>query len=63
MLLDVGLCVCFHDIVEKGPAFIYTGDGHAHATVKFRVVVFRPFIGEVLIGKLVESTSDGLKSM
>jgi DNA-directed RNA polymerase III subunit RPC8 len=62
VLLDVGMCVCFHDIVDIGPAYVYTGDGVAHATVKFRVVVFRPFIGEVIMGTISSSTTEGLKA-
>jgi len=62
VLLDVGLCVCFHDVVEIGPAYIYTGDGVGHTTVKFRLVVFHPFIGEVIMGRIAAATIDGLKA-
>jgi DNA-directed RNA polymerase subunit E'/Rpb7 len=46
---------------DGGPAFVYTGDGVAHATVKFRVVVFRPFIGEVIMGRIFAGSIEGLK--
>ena len=31
--------------------------------VKFRYVVFRPFIDEVLVGKIKSSSSDGVQGM
>lgn len=61
VLLDVGLCISFYDFVEVGDPFIYPAEGAAHQQVKFRMIVFRPFSGEILVGKISESTKDGLK--
>lgn len=35
--------------------------GHIMYTVVFRMVVFHPFVGEVLVGKIVGSNKDGLR--
>lgn len=31
-------------------------------TVKFRLIVFRPFKGEILLGKIASATEHGIKS-
>lgn len=31
-------------------------------TVKFRMIVFRPFKGEILLGKIASGTEHGIKS-
>ncbi|RUS21621.1 hypothetical protein BC937DRAFT_92102 [Endogone sp. FLAS-F59071] len=54
---EVGLCVCTHDIIEASEEFIHYGDGCSY----FRMVVFRPFIGEVMTGKVKSCTSSGVK--
>ena len=40
---------------------MYPSEGSAIQLVKFRMVVFRPFIGEIITGKLVGSNREGLK--
>jgi len=57
----VGLCIGLHDIQRLGDALVYPGDGSAHVKVTFRVVVFRPFVGEVIEGKILSSTPQGIK--
>lgn len=61
MLLDVGLCISFYDFVEVGDPMVYPAEGGAHMQVKFRLVVFRPFPGEIIVGKVMECSSLGLK--
>jgi DNA-directed RNA polymerase subunit E'/Rpb7 len=34
-----------------------------HGPVKFRMIVFRPFKGEIMLGKISGSTEHGIKSM
>lgn len=53
---DLGLIVTVYDILEIGGGFIYPSDGAAIFDVNFRLVVFRPFVGEVLVGRLVKSS-------
>jgi DNA-directed RNA polymerase III subunit RPC8 len=39
---------------------IYAGDGAAHVKVESRLVVFRPSIGEILIGKVKYCNDEGV---
>eukprot|EP00039_Didymoeca_costata_P009655 m.128318 g.128318 ORF g.128318 m.128318 type:complete len:197 (-) comp14559_c0_seq17:220-810(-) len=57
---NVGLCITVFDIMEKADTYIFPNDGAAHIEVTFRVVVFRPFIGEVLMGKIKSSNEEGV---
>ena len=45
VILEVGLCVCFYDFLEVGDPYVYPSEGSAIQDVKFRIVVFNPFIG------------------
>jgi len=57
---NVGLCIMVYDLLEIGDGFIFPGDGAANFEIKFRLVVYLPFVGEVLIGKIKNSTEEGL---
>ena len=46
---DVGLVISLFDISEIGDSHIFPGDGSSHTRVVFRLLVFRPFIEEVLV--------------
>merc|ERR1712096_572093 len=52
VMINVGLCLSLHDILEIGESFLFPGDGASHTKVKFRMLVFRPEMEEVLIGKI-----------
>lgn len=58
---DVGLVIAFYDFIEIGDSVIYPGDGGAHTPVTCRLVVFRPFIGELLTGEVLLCTNDGVR--
>ena len=63
---DVGLVMALYDIVKVRDAYIFPGDlkdsqGEAACTVVFRVVVFRPKLNELLIGRVHSSTPMGLQ--
>lgn len=58
---NLGLCVSVYDIRAIDGGFIFSGDGASTYTVKFRLVMFRPFQGEVISARLKESTKDGLR--
>ena len=47
VILEVGLCISLFDFQEIGDPYVYPAEGSAHQRVKFRMVVFRPFAGEV----------------
>ncbi|XP_026276992.1 DNA-directed RNA polymerase III subunit RPC8 [Frankliniella occidentalis] len=60
VVLNVGLCIALHDIIHMEDSFIFPGDGAAHTKVRFRYVVFRPFLEEVLVGKIRSCSSEGV---
>lgn len=54
-----GLCVCVYDfnIIDN---CLYHGDGGAHVRVEFRLVMFRPSPGEILVGRIQQCDASGL---
>ncbi|KAJ1981542.1 DNA-directed RNA polymerase III complex subunit Rpc25 [Dimargaris cristalligena] len=58
---QVGLCISAFDILETSDGLIYHSDGGLNYETTFRLVVFRPFIGEVLVGKIRSSSEKGIK--
>ncbi|KAL6564427.1 hypothetical protein OROMI_015877 [Orobanche minor] len=58
---QLGLCVSVYDILSSAGGFIFPSDGASTYTVRFRLVMFRPFVGEVISARLKESTKDGLR--
>ena len=60
VLKDVGLVISLFDIIEIGESHVMAGDGASHTKVTFRVLVFRPFIEEVLTGRIKSSTKEGV---
>lgn len=61
VIVDVGLCITFYDIVKLGESFLFQGDGASHTVVTFRYIVFRPFVGETILGKIKSSTREGIR--
>lgn len=60
VVLQVGLVICLHDILDIGESYIYCGDGAIHTRCIYRMIVFRPQVGEVLVGTLKSSSKEGL---
>eukprot|EP00879_Flechtneria_rotunda_P013900 GHRR01014517.1.p1 GENE.GHRR01014517.1~~GHRR01014517.1.p1 ORF type:complete len:222 (+),score=66.67 GHRR01014517.1:207-872(+) len=58
---DLGLVITIYDVQNIEGGHIYPNDGAAFFKATFRCIVFRPFVGEVLVGKLLKSTKDGLR--
>ena len=46
--------------MSKGDPYVYPSEGSAHQLVKFRLVVFRPSPSEILIGKVLSCSIEGL---
>ncbi|KAF7120825.1 hypothetical protein RHSIM_Rhsim13G0031100 [Rhododendron simsii] len=61
VIANLGLCVSVYDIQEIGKGFIFPGDGASTYTVLFRLIMFCPFVGEVIAAKLKESDANGLR--
>ncbi|OOQ84581.1 DNA-directed RNA polymerase III subunit RPC8 [Penicillium brasilianum] len=55
VIQKIGLCVSFYDLLESSDGLI------GHGTVKFRMIVFRPFKGEIMLGKISSGTEHGIK--
>ncbi|KAM7496045.1 hypothetical protein LguiA_020459 [Lonicera macranthoides] len=60
VIANLGLCISVYDIQSIEGGFIFAGDGASTYTVKFRLIMFRPFVGEVIGAKLKGSDANGL---
>lgn len=60
VVLNVGLCIALFDITHIGHSYIFPGDGSSHTEVKFRYIVFRPVVEEILIGKIRSCSREGV---
>nr|XP_023876534.1 DNA-directed RNA polymerase III subunit RPC8 isoform X1 [Quercus suber]POE81070.1 dna-directed rna polymerase iii subunit rpc8 [Quercus suber] len=61
VIADLGLCVSVYDIKSIEGGFIFPSDGAATYTVVFRLIMFRPFVGEIIAAKVKESNATGLR--
>jgi len=62
VIMDVGLVICrYGDAMKIGDGVCVAGDGGAHHEVLAKLVVFRPFVEEVCIGKVLKSTEEGIQ--
>lgn len=57
---DLGLCISVYDIISIDGGFVVAGEGAPTYMVVFRLIMFRPFVGEVISAKLKESDTNGL---
>jgi DNA-directed RNA polymerase subunit E'/Rpb7 len=60
VIANTGLCICVYDIESYGDPLLYPGDAATHTLCVFRLVVFRPFRGEILLGKVTTQDRTGL---
>ncbi|XP_065212098.1 DNA-directed RNA polymerase III subunit RPC8 [Planococcus citri] len=58
---NVGLCIALFDFLEINESFIFPGEGAHHSKIKYRFVVFRPFMSEIIIGKIKSCTQQGIQ--
>ncbi|GAB1311322.1 DNA-directed RNA polymerase III complex subunit Rpc25 [Madurella fahalii] len=56
----VGLCICLWDVLWTSEGLIGQGTGMANVNVEFRMVVFRPYKGEVIIARINDQTAEGI---
>jgi len=61
VLHNVGLCVAVFDLVSAGSGHVRYGDGLLYYKVAFRMVVFRPFVGEVVIARVRSADEEGVR--
>ncbi|CAL1540413.1 unnamed protein product [Lymnaea stagnalis] len=60
VVYKVGLCIALWDVEKVEDSYIFPGDGATHTIVHFRYVVFRPFVDEILVGRIKSSSKDGV---
>eukprot|EP00270_Netrium_digitus_P021937 TRINITY_DN9649_c0_g3_i1.p1 TRINITY_DN9649_c0_g3~~TRINITY_DN9649_c0_g3_i1.p1 ORF type:complete len:203 (-),score=56.58 TRINITY_DN9649_c0_g3_i1:217-783(-) len=60
VIQDIGLVISLYDILSLDGGLVHQGDGAPHFQVRFRLVVFRPFVGEVLIGRIQKCDASGV---
>ncbi|KAH6627899.1 RNA polymerase III subunit Rpc25-domain-containing protein [Chaetomium tenue] len=56
----IGLCICLWDILWTSEGLIGHGDGLVNVNVEFRVVVFRPYKGEVIAARIMDQSPEGI---
>ncbi|KAJ9669336.1 DNA-directed RNA polymerase III complex subunit Rpc25 [Coniosporium apollinis] len=60
IIQKIGLCICLYDILSSSEGLIGHGTGIVNVNVEFRLVVFRPFKGEILQGRIESSSEAGI---
>ncbi|CUM66674.1 uncharacterized protein PRCAT00004350001 [Priceomyces carsonii] len=58
---DLGLAISIWDVLEIKEGLLKPGDGAAYVETRFRCVIWKPFVGEVLIGWVSDCTPEGIK--
>lgn len=58
---QVGLCLALLDIVDATEGTVLYGDGCFYYKTEFRLIVFRPHIGEAFLGKVQSSSEAGIR--
>ncbi|EEA22214.1 DNA-directed RNA polymerase III complex subunit Rpc25 [Talaromyces marneffei ATCC 18224] len=61
VIQKIGLCIGFYDLLKSSDGLIGHGTGLVNVNVTFRLIVFRPFKGEILLGKIASASEEGLK--
>jgi DNA-directed RNA polymerase III subunit RPC8 len=62
VLMDVGLVICrYGGCLKITNGSCVPGDGGAHHECLFRLVIFRPFVEEVLLGRIAKSSPEGIQ--
>lgn len=57
----IGLCITVYDLLSVDEGQIKTGDGAAYINVTFRVIVFKPVVGEIITGWISKCTAEGIR--
>ncbi|KAI9819545.1 MAG: DNA-directed RNA polymerase III subunit rpc25 [Pycnora praestabilis] len=61
VIQKIGLCICLYDLLKASEGLIGHGTGIVNVNVEFRLVVFRPFKGEIILGKISSASEYGIK--
>ncbi|KAN0098764.1 DNA-directed RNA polymerase III [Hyaloscypha variabilis] len=61
VIQKIGLCICLYDLLSTSEGLIGHGTGLVNVNVEFRLVVFRPFKHEVMLGRISSATEEGIR--
>lgn len=61
MVRDLGMCVALYDVISVGESQLHQGSASQHSAVEFRLVIFAPFVGEILTGTIMSCDEAGLR--
>lgn len=61
VIINVGLGIAFYDFMTVGDPYLYPGAGSAIRLVRFRLVIFKPFISEILTGRISSLSKDEVR--
>ncbi|KAI2472151.1 RNA polymerase III subunit Rpc25-domain-containing protein [Annulohypoxylon bovei var. microspora] len=61
VIQKIGLCICMYDLLWASEGLIGHGSGMVNVNVEFRMVVFRPFKGEVMFGRITKASAEGIQ--
>jgi len=61
VIQKIGLCICLYDLLSSSEGLIGHGTGLVNVNVEFRLIVFRPFKHEVIIGRISSASTDGIR--
>jgi DNA-directed RNA polymerase III subunit RPC8 len=61
VISNLGLVVTIWDLLDIKDGLLKPGDGGAYVEVRFRCIVWKPFVGEILTGWVSECNGEGLK--
>ncbi|KAL3417562.1 DNA-directed RNA polymerase III subunit rpc8 [Phlyctema vagabunda] len=60
VIQKIGLCVCLYDLLSASEGLIGHGTGIVNVNVEFRLIVFRPFKHEVMMGRISSADTKGI---
>ncbi|EMG47792.1 RPC25 DNA-directed RNA polymerase III subunit RPC8 [Candida maltosa Xu316] len=61
IIANLGLAICVWDILDIKDGLLKPGDGGSYVEVCFRMMMWKPFRGEILTGWITECNAKGIK--
>jgi DNA-directed RNA polymerase III subunit RPC8 len=57
---NIGLCIALYDLLSASDGLISHGTGNVNVNVTFRMIIFRPFKGEIILGRIDRQDITGI---
>ncbi|EAZ63842.1 subunit of RNA polymerase III [Scheffersomyces stipitis CBS 6054] len=61
IISNLGLVVTIWDLLDINDGLLKPGDGGSYVEVRFRCIVWKPFIGEIITGWVSDCSAEGIK--